>query len=253
MNQILKGDCLELMEYIPDGSIDMILCDLPYGTTRNKWDIVIPFDKLWAQYERVIKPNGAIVLTAAQPFTSLLITGNIKLFRYDLVWEKSIATGFLNANRMPLRGHESVLVFYKKLPVYNPQKHMLTTPSFKKGNAARGSSNYGNFNHLMDVGSKDGSRYPRSVFSIKTEASFFDATCKQKMLHPTQKPVALFEYLIKTYTNEGDVVLDNCAGSGTTAIACINTNRDFVVMEQDEKYFNKMQLRIAEHLNLDLF
>jgi len=250
MNEILNGDCLELMDFIADASIDMILCDLPYGTTQNKWDTVISFGKLWQQYERVIKPNGAIILTAAQPFTSALIMSNTKMFRYDLVWEKSIATGFLNANRMPLRGHESVLIFYKKLPVYNPQKHMLTTPSFKKGNAARGSSNYGNFNHLMDIGSKDGSRFPRSVFSIKTEAAFFDATGKSKMLHPTQKPVALFEYLIKTYTNSGDLVLDNCAGSGTTAIACINTNRKFIVMEQDEKYFEIMKARIDQHAEL---
>lgn len=254
LNTILNENCLEGMKRIADKSVDMILCDLPYGTTQNKWDIIIPFALMWEQYERVIKDNGAIVLTAAQPFTSMLVMSNPKLFRYDMTWEKSIATGFLNANRMPLRGHEDVLVFYKKLPVYNPQKHMLTTPSFKKGNKARSSSNYGKFSHDMEIGSKDGSRFPRSVFSITTEAAFFDSTKSGNTTHPTQKPVGLFEYLIKTYTNEGDTVLDNCMGSGTTTIACLNTGRNYLGFEwcpdaPHDLYFKNAVIRINERIN----
>lgn len=248
INNTYHGDCLEIMKEIPAKSIDMILCDLPYGTTQNKWDVVIPFEPLWKHYERIVKDNASIVLTAAQPFTSMLVMSNPKLFRYDLVWEKSIATGFLNANRMPLRGHESILIFYKKLPVYNPQMKLLTTPSFKKNNrAGRKIESYGNFRSDVDAGSKDGSRFPRSVFSIQTDPEFFISTQKGLTVHPTQKPVSLFEYLIKTYTNEGELVLDNCAGSGTTAIACMNTNRNYILMEKEEKYFNIILDRIRGH------
>lgn len=249
---VFHGDCLELMKNIPDGSIDMILCDLPYGTTQNKWDSIIPFDELWQHYKRIIKINGAIVLTAAQPFTSALVMSNTKMFRYDMTWEKSIATGFMNAKKMPLRGHEDILVFYKKLPVYNPQKFMLTTPSFKINKLERTSVNYGKFMQQGSYGTKDCSRYPRSVFSIKTDSAFFDSTGKSKMLHPTQKPVALFEYLIKTYSNEGETILDNCAGSGTTAIACMNTKRKYILIEKEEKYFDIINKRISNHRDGEL-
>ncbi len=250
INTVLNGDCLELMKDIPEGSIDMILCDLPYGTTKNKWDIIIPFNELWEQYERIIKDNGAIVLTASQPFTSALVMSNPVLFRYDMTWEKSIATGFLNAKKMPLRGHEDVLVFYKKLPIYNPQKFMLKTPSFKKSNRTRTSENYNKFMTEGVYGTKDGSRYPRSVFSIQYESCFFDSQKRgARTSHPTQKPVALFEYLISTYTNEGAVVLDNCAGSGTTAIACINANRQYILMEKEFKYFEGINKRIQNHVS----
>ena len=217
----------------------MVMCDLPYQTTRNHWDTIIPFEPLWELYKRVIKPNGAIVLTASQPFTSALVMSNPKWFKYDLVWEKSIATGFLNANRMPLRGHESVLVFYKKLPLYNPQKFMLSTPSFKTNkNQTRTTENYGKYKENINTGSKDGSRFPRSVFSIKTDAEFFISTSKGNTIHSIQKPVALFEYLIRTYTNEGETVLDNCAGSFTTMEACENLNRQYICIEQEQKYFD---------------
>jgi site-specific DNA-methyltransferase (adenine-specific) len=244
---IYEGDCLELMQDIPDSSIDMILADLPYGTTQNKWDVVIPFAPLWEQYERIIKQNGAIVLTAAEPFTSFLVVSNHKLFRYDLVWEKSIATGFLNSNRMPLRGHENILVFYKSLPVYHPQKFMLTTPSFKNEKyRQKRNGNYGEFSPIKESGSKDGSRLPRSVFSVKTESDFFNSTKSGLTIHSTQKPVALFEYLIRTYTNEGDTVLDNVIGSGTTAVAAFRTGRRWIGMEKDSEIFEKACQRIEK-------
>jgi site-specific DNA-methyltransferase (adenine-specific) len=224
LNRIYQMDCIEGMKLIPDKSIDMILCDLPYGTTRNKWDNVIPFDLLWEQYERIIKDNGAIVLTAAQPFTSLLVTSNLKLFKYDLVWEKSQATGFLNAKKMPLRKHESILVFYKSLPTYNPQ-FTDGKPYVAKSNAKANKGNYGKFNDNITI--NEGKRYPVSILPFKNGG---------KTYHPTQKPVALFEYLIKTYTNEGEVVLDNCMGSGTTAVAALRTGRHFIGFEIDPEY-----------------
>lgn len=246
MNEILNGDCLELMDYISDGSIDMILCDLPYGTTQNKWDSIIPFDKLWNQYERIIKPNGAIVLTAAQPFTSALVMSNPKLFKYDWVWRKPKGTGHLNAKKMPMRDKEDILVFYKKQCLYNPQ-FSKGTP-YKRLNGSRNSLNkgcYGKINGSHNTINVDGKRYPKQVLEFDS-----DSQNGTSSLHPTQKPVALFEYLIKTYTNAGDLVLDNCAGSGTTAIACINTNRDYIVIEQDEKYFELMKARITKHAEL---
>lgn len=240
INKIINGDCLEVMKDFSEGSIDMILCDLPYGITKNKWDVIIPFDTLWEQYNRIIKDDGAIVLTSAQPFTSMLVMSNIKMFRYDLVWEKSTPSGFMNAKKMPLRAHDNILVFYKRLPTYNPLKIMTTTPSFKKGTQSRLSSNYGKFMPTGEFGYKDGSRFPRSIFSVKIESSFFDSSKDGKRrVHPTQKPVGLFEYLIKTYTNEGDIVLDNCIGSGTTAVAARNTKRNFIGIEILEKYWDE--------------
>lgn len=234
LNKIYNQDCLEGMKRIPDRSVDMILCDLPYGTTRNKWDTVIPLDELWGQYDRVIKDNGAIVLTAAQPFTSVLVTSNLKHFKYDITWDKSQVTGFLNAKKMPLRKHEDILVFYKKLPTYNPQ--------FTQGKAYQvtrehGTSNYGK--QSANKTNNDGKRFPTSLLNIPQ--------IREKGGHPTQKPVALFEYLIKTYTNEGETVLDNCMGSGTTAIACMNTGRNFIGFELDKTYHEKTLERIKNH------
>ena len=233
-NKIHQGDCLELMKQIEDKSVNMILCDLPYGVTaRNKWDVIISFEKMWEQYKRIIKDNGAIVLTATQPFASMLIMSNADMFRYDLIWEKPMGTGFLNANRMPLRSHESILIFYHSLPIYNPQK---TEGKPYKLTRRNDTTNYGVTRNLYQVtDNTDGKRFPKSVLKFSSD--------KEK-LHPTQKPVALFEYLIKTFTNEGDLVLDNCIGSGTTALACINTKREFIGMEMSEEYCKMANDRI---------
>ncbi|WP_342993424.1 site-specific DNA-methyltransferase [Lactococcus lactis] len=242
LNKIYNEDCLEGMKRIPDGSVDMILCDLPYGTTQNKWDVIIPFYKLWGQYERIIKDNGAIVLTGQQPFSSKLIMSNLELFRYEWIWEKEQGTGFLNAKKIPLKNHENILIFYKKLPIYNPQ--------FKQGEprsswAGGESSNYRKF-EKQTYDNPTGKRYPVTVQRFVAH--------QNHGLHPTQKPVALFEYLIKTYTNKGDTVLDNCMGSGTTAIACINTERKFIGFETNEEYYNKSLQRIKNNVTqLDLF
>ena len=237
--KLLRGDCLELMKDIPDKSVDLILCDLPYGTTACKWDEIIPFEPLWEQYERVIKDNGAIVLTASQPFTSTLIMSNIKLFRYTWVWEKSKATGFLNAKKRPLVAHEDITVFSKKPTTYNPQ--FSTKEPYNKGIRKEQTDDdvYGKFERV-EVKS-DGKRYPRSVVYFKTAES------EGAVLHKTQKPLKLFEYLIKTYTNEGDLVLDNCMGSGSTGVACLNTNRNFIGIELDDKYFEIAKERIESH------
>ena len=223
--ELLNGDCLELMKNIPDKSIDMILCDLPYGTTHNKWDTIISFDKLWAQYKRIIKDNGAILLFSQMPFGASLIMSNPKMFRYEWIWEKNQAAGFLNAKKMPLRKHENILVFYKHLPTYNPQGLIkLDEPIQGEGRANRCGKNYGVADKSFITTHKN---YPTDIITFSKDAGY----------HPTQKPVALLEYLIKTYTNEGDVVLDNCMGSGSTGVACKNTNREFIGMELDEKYF----------------
>jgi len=230
LSKFYCGDCLEIMMDIPSGIIDMILCDLPYAATaRNTWDVALPFDKLWNAYERIIKENAAIVLTATQPFATRLIASNYKLFRYDLIWEKPLATGFLNANRMPLRSHEHILVFYKHLPTYNPQK---TPGKPYKMTRRSDTTNYNSVNNLHHITDNvDGFRFPKSVSKFSSDSS---------KLHPTQKPLALFEYLIKTYTNERDIVLDNCIGSGTTAAACDNTNRDWIGIE---KYCCEMAIK----------
>ena len=243
LNNLYKGDCLELMKDIDDKSIDMILCDLPYEITNCKWDIIIPFKPLWKQYKRIIKPNGAIVLTASQPFTSLLVNSNIDMFKYSLVWEKTTATGHLNAKRMPMRAHEDVLVFYNNPPTYNPQK---TTGHKRKvavaDRAKKLSDVYGSQVGVTKYDSTE--RYPRSVIKTTTD--------KQKSkLHPTQKPVCLFEYFIKTYTNENEIVLDNCAGSGTTGISSINTNRKYILMEDKQKYCDIIIERIKQRKEED--
>lgn len=235
-HNLMLGDCLELMKEIGSGTVDMILCDLPYGTTCCSWDAVIPFEQLWEQYERVIKENGAIVLFAAQPFAAVLATSNLKLFRYEIIWEKPSATGFLNAKKQPLRAHENILVFYKSQPTYNPQK----TFGHERKTANRkdiGSEHYGKQVNIKSYDSTE--RYPRSV-------QVFSSDKQKQAFHPTQKPVALCEYLIRTYTNEGDTVLDNCIGSGTTGVACVNTGRAFIGIEQEQKYFEIAQERIAQ-------
>lgn len=227
------GDCLEIMKDIPDKSVDMILCDLPYGTTKCNWDIVIPFDKLWEQYNRIIKENGAIVLFGQMPFTAELIHSNLKYFRYEWIWEKDNGTGFLNAKKMSLKIHENILVFYKKTPTYNPQMRKGFKPY--KCKQGRHSSNYGAYEQGHITESND-ERYPIDIIKFKKDSG----------LHPTQKPVALLEYLIKTYTNENDVILDNCMGSGSCGVAAINTGRSFIGIELDETYFNIAKERIEK-------
>ena len=237
--EILLGDCLELMKDIPNGSIDMILCDLPYGTTNCKWDIIIPFEKLWEQYYRITKPNAAIVLFSTQPFTTALISSNMKDFRYSLIWDKIRAAGFLNANRMPLKQHEDINVFYKMQPTYNPQKYIDKPYDKTKYNGNKLDKNVLGA-YTSQSSKNEGERFPKSILT------FSQNWRRQDQIHPTQKPVELMEYLIKTYSNEGDLILDNCAGSGTTAIACLNTNRQFIVMEKEQKYYDIILKRVGD-------
>lgn len=214
-------------------SIDLVLCDLPYGTTRNKWDKIIDLDKLWEHYNRIIKDNGAIVLFSQQPFSSKLIESNPKMFRYEWIWVKEQGTGFLNAKKMPLKSHENILVFYKKPPVYNPQMRTGFKPYKAKQKSA--GSNYNKSKPVVTI--SNGERYPLDVISFKHDG---------KKLHPTQKPVALLEYLIKTYTNEGGLVLDNCMGSGSTGVAALELDRNFIGIELDKHYFDTATKRIEE-------
>lgn len=234
LDKVSLGDCLELMPKLDNNSIDLILADLPYGTTRNKWDSVIPLDKMWQEYERIIKPNGAIVLTAAQPFTAALIMSNPILFKYEWIWSKTIGSGQLNAKKQPLRTHESVLVFYKNPPIYNPQMTE-GKPYHMKRKATYEGPGYNPQKPNETI--NEGLRLPKSVIQI--------ANPRIKGGHPTQKPLELMEYMIKTYTNEGDIVLDNVLGSGTTAVAAINTKRHFIGFEMDENYYNISINRIS--------
>lgn len=235
----MHGDCLEEMKGIPDGSVDMVLTDPPYGTTQCKWDSVIPFDEMWEQLKRITKPNGAIVMTASQPFTSMLIASNLEMFKYCWTWEKNKATGHLNSKKRPLVAHEDVVIFYRKQPVYNPQGLVLKgKPTISKGN--RGKKSGGSSGDCYGRASRDAvqthTNYPRSIQQIQV--------AMKAEFHPTQKPVALMEYLIKTYTNEGETVLDFTMGSGTTGVACKNLNRNFIGIELDEAYFNIAKERI---------
>ena len=236
--EILLGDCLELMKDIPDGSIDMILADLPYGTTACKWDTVIPFEPLWEQYERIIKDNGAIVLFGSQPFTSALVMSNIKMFKYALIWDKKKSSSALHAKIQPLRVHEDILIFGKKKTIYNPQMRKGKQRVDKKAIIKNGEA-FGGKEIERNYENKEGLYYPKSILEIS------NANQKGKV-HPTQKPVELFEYLIKTYSNENDLVLDNTAGSGTTAIACLKTNRQFIVMEKEQKYYDIILKRVED-------
>ena len=233
------GDCISIMRSIPDKSVDMILCDLPYGTTRNKWDCVIPFQKLWEQYNRIAKDNAAIVLFGSGMFTADMMQSNRNMWRYNIIWEKTQPTGFLNAKKMPLRSHEDICVFYKKMPTYNPQKtagHERKVSKAEHRANCVSTTNYGEFG-LTTYDSTE--RYPRSV-------CVFPKDIQKSALHPTQKPVALLEYLIKTYTNPGEVVLDNCMGSGSTGVACTNTNRSFIGIKLDPTYFDIACKRLDE-------
>ncbi len=233
--QLMQGDCLEQMENIGTGTVDMVLADLPYGTTMCKWDSIIPFEPMWEQIERITTDNAAILLFAAAPFDKVLACSNLKLFRHEWIWEKPAATGFFNAKKMPLKAHENILVFYKKLPTYNPQK---TTGHVRKTSKAKvvQSECYGKQIGVKSYDSTD--RYPRSVITFSSDK-------QHNNLHPTQKPVALCEYLISTYTNKGDMVLDFCMGSGTSGVAAKNLQRDFTGIEQDDTYYAIAEKRIA--------
>jgi site-specific DNA-methyltransferase (adenine-specific) len=231
-SNLMQGDCLELMKLIPDNSIDAIITDPPYGTTACKWDSVIPFEPMWEQLKRIIKPNGAIVLFGSQPFTSALIMSNPKMFKYCWYWDKGQGTGFLNSKKQPLKSIEDIVVFYKEQSNYNPQMRLGFKPYTCKQGATK-TQNYGKQTGAITV--SDGSRYPLNILEFIRD--------KEKT-HPTQKPVALLEYLIKTYTNEGETVLDNCMGSGTTGVACKNLNRNFIGIELDNDYFEIAKNRI---------
>ena len=226
--KLFNDDCLKIMPSLKNNSIDMILCDLPYGITKNKWDVIIPFDKLWNEYTRIIKNNGAIILFGSQPFTTRLISSNYKLFRYSLVWEKNKFSDFLNAKRKPMKINEDIIVFYKKQPVYNPQfTHGIP---YKRWNTKKSVSKQTNYNtHHENVAESTGKRLPTTILK-------FDRI--ERPQHPTQKPVNLLEWLIKTYSNENDVILDNCMGVGSTGIACINTKRNFIGIEMDKNYYD---------------
>ena len=243
-NKILLGDCLVLMKDIPNESIDMILCDLPYGTTDCKWDSIIPLDKLWYEYKRIVKKNGAIALTASQPFTSILVSSNLNDFKVEWIWQKNAGSNFGTCKFQPMKEHESVVIFSNGggRVIYNPiMQERAESGKSRVKTKIKGSSNGkatvyedGGLNPIEFMAKE--LRYPSSVQKFNRERG----------LHPTQKPIALFEYIIKTYTNEGDLILDNCAGSGTTAIACLNTNRQFIVMEKERKYYDVILKRVAD-------
>lgn len=241
--ELIQGDCLEKMKDIPEGSIDMILCDLPYGTTKNKWDAVIPFEHLWNEYHRVCKKNSAIVLNASQPFTSALIMSNPKEFKHEWIWIKNRGSNFANTVREPFKEHESIIVFSKESWTYNKQMQTRTGGGISLigknvGTGKTQREGLGKFKEFYNTESLPKLRVPSSWQKFNTEVG----------LHPTQKPVALMEYLIKTYTNEGDTVLDNCMGSGTTGVACKTLNRNFIGIELDPEYFKIAEKRINENL-----
>lgn len=241
LDKIYNMDCLKGMEMIPDGSVDAVICDLPYGTTRNGWDSVIPMDELWAQYRRVCKPDAAIVLFSQQPFTSALVMSNLRMFRYEWIWQKETGTGHLNANRAPMKDHENIMVFSERQTVYHPQMKTGYEPYHGMGGAP--SSNYGRQHSVETV--SNGERFPTTVIRFGRDHGGF---------HPTQKPVDLIRYLIRTYTNEGGVILDNCMGSGTTAVACIKEKRHFIGFELDSEYWRKACDRVErERRQLSLF
>ena len=243
MVDLRLGDCLELMKDIPDGSVDLVLTDPPYGTTACKWDSVIPFEPMWEQLNRVIKPNGAICLFCSEPFSSALRMSNIKNFKYDWIWDKQRGSNFQNARKQPMKQHENICVFYKKQPTYNPQYWYSTpyeTKERKRKNEIEGLRGGSAANICAATVSEDGKRYPLSIIKMSRDGN---------RIHPTQKPIALLEYLIRTYTNEGETVLDFTAGSGSTGVACVNTNRRFIGIELDEGYFNIARKRIEEAQN----
>ena len=241
INKVYNEECLQGMQNIYNESIDMILCDLPYGTTKCRWDSIIPFEKLWEQYKRIIKKNGAIVLTGSQPFTSKLICSNLDMFKYEMIWEKPNPSNPMLAKKQTLKNHENISIFYKSQCTFNPQMELRLEKDKRKGDT----KDFGTYKHINQkriVSSTDKEyKYPLSVKKFNREQTGF---------HPTQKPVSLFEYLIKTYTNENDLVLDNCMGSGTTAIAAMNTKRNFIGFELDKEYYNISVDRIKKNKNL---
>ena len=241
--QLIQGDCLEKMNAIPDGSIDMVLCDLPYGTTQNKWDSIIDLHSLWKEYNRVCKKNAAIVLFCAQPFTSVLISSNLASFKYDWCWKKPKGTGHLNAKKQPMRDKEDIAVFYREQCTYNPQMTEGTPYKDKAGKdhskITSMTDSYGAFTNYREENT--GFRYPKQVLSF--------GVVERGTVHPTQKPVELLEYLVKTYTIEGETVLDNTMGSGSTGVACVSTGRNFIGIEKDEGYFKIAKNRIADALD----
>lgn len=238
LDRSFETDCLELLPKLPDGSVDLVLCDLPYGTTRNRWDSVLPMDELWSHYWRILKPNGVVALTAAQPFTSILVCSNLDDFKVEWIWEKTIGSGQLNIRHQPLKTHESVVVFYRGRPTYNPQMTVGTPYSVKR----KGAESQG-YNAQRDVSVVNtGTRYPTTVQRVSNP--------RIKGGHPTQKPQRLMEYFIETYSEPGDVVLDHCLGSGTTAAAAIATGRRFIGVENDPEYASAARLRIADCLAL---
>ena len=250
--KIYNSDCFDIMPGIPDKSIDMILCDLPYGTTACKWDVVLPFDKLWEQYNRIIKDRGCIALFGSEPFSSYLRMSNIKNYKYDWIWEKNLSSNFMSARYVPLKEHENIIIFYNKKVFYNPQKIEKSESGKSRAKYIDKPSKLKEDNIYGDFGFTDKQkehfrspflRYPRSVLKYNCERG----------LHSTQKPVKLLEYLIKTYTLENETVLDNCMGSGSTGIACMNTNREFIGIEKDDKYFDIAKKRIKEQKQLTLF
>ena len=242
MVELHHGDCLKILPTLSDNSVDMLLVDLPYGTTACKWDSIIPLDKLWEQYNRICKQNAVMVFTAAQPFTTVLASSNIKNFKYEWIWEKPQGTNPMNSKVMPLKSHENILVFYRKKPTYNPQMWYSTPYSGFISDSSKIGEVYGK-QQSKHRDNPEGSRFPKTVLKYKQE----------KGLHPTQKPVGLMEYLIKTYTNEGYTVLDNTMGSGTTGLACMNINRHFIGIESNKKYYNiakdRLNKPILEALN----
>lgn len=236
INQVLAADCLKLLPQLPSGSIDLVLCDLPYGTSQNRWDSTLPMDELWAQYWRLLKPNGVVVLTAAQPFTSTLVTSNLRDFKVEWIWQKTIGSNQLNIAHQPLRNHESVLVFHRRRPTYNPQ--MTSGEPYALERRAASSQGY---NEQRDVSVVNpGIRFPKTVLLFPNP--------RIPGGHPTQKPQALMEYFIETYSNPGDVVLDHCLGSGTTAVAAIETGRCFIGIESDKRYAAAAQQRVSAYV-----
>lgn len=231
VDSLILGDCLEVMPKIREHSIDMILCDLPYGRTQNRWDSIISFDKLWENYKRLIKPNGVIALFADGMFMADLMVSNRKMWRYNLVWDKVLTSGFLNAKRQPLRSHEEIVIFYNKQPTYNPQMFKGKQNHSKGSSQKNTNNNYGYFNIVDNRDELGDMKYPRSILT-------YQKPHPSKMVHPTEKSLECIEYLIKTYTNESDIVLDNCMGSGTTCRGALRLNRRFIGIEKEEKYFN---------------
>ena len=241
MITLLKGDCLELMKKIPDKSIDLVLCDLPYGTTKCSWDVVIPFELLWAEYNRICKDSAPVLLFGQEPFSSLLRTSNLPNYKYDWYWEKERLTNIAQVKKRAGKTIETISVFYRKQPTYNPQMVVYT------GKPRSNKVKNGKLGVLVDQQGKPAHEYQDTGLRYPTQLLKFQRDCLTCNLHPTQKPVALLEYLIRTYTNAGDVVLDNCMGSGSTGIAAFNTSRDFVGMELNDQYYEIAKNRVAEH------